>query len=1335
MGDYVSFKCANCGSVFLDEIEEGKKLRCRHCKCEYLREVETDEQRNARIKYITELNDAEKHLRISPPDFDKAESLFRYFINEYSNRYEGYWGLVRARHGIKYELDTNRKEVPSCYISAYEDFRNDSDFKKALELATHSIIYNDLKDKADLIADVCKEWREEARKYSYDIFISFKDENKELGISDADRIEMENLYRYLWRKGYRKVFFSPISLDELAGKHYDPYIFNALQTAKALIVYGSKPEYFTSTWVQNEWTRFLRMMDEGEKKKGSCIVAYKGFNARELPSGLHKIQAIDASKGSFYAEVMDKINEVFKEEKKVDSNEELMRKIAELERKQAEGKKEEQRRQEELQKKLEESQKQQEALEKSLEEEKKKLEEEKQKLAKEKQKNSENVIKQESKAVSEVESKPAEVASAKKKESDSNADDDFEIVDGYLKKYKGNKAEVVIPKEVTSIGDEAFKGCSSLTCITIPDSVTTIGNYAFRNCSSLTSVTISDRVRTIGDSAFWDCSSLASVTIGDSVTSIGSNAFYCCSSLTSITIPDSVTSIGKYAFYKCDSLTSMTIPNSVTSIGNDAFSGCSSLASVTIGDSVTSIGKYAFHKCDSLKDVYVFDVEAWLNIKFGTDYSRPNSYSTLHILDDNGNEVTDLVIPDGVTNIPDYAFVNAKNIISITIPDGVNTIGYHVFSGCSNLTSITIPDSATYIDNDAFDGTAYYNDESNWVDGVLYIGNHLIKAKNTISGEYVIKDGTIIIANSAFRYCRNLTVVTIPDSVTSIDWYAFSDCSSLTSITIPDSVTYIDNDAFDGTAYYNDESNWVDGVLYIGNHLIKAKNTISGEYVIKDGTITIADNALRNCDNLRSITIPNSVTSIGCNAFSGTAYYNDESNWVDDVLYVGNHLIEAKNTISGEYVIKDGTLTIAGFAFCDCDSLTSITIPDSVTSIGREAFQGCSSLTIYVNDLEQTKKWDPNWNPDGRPVKVIEKAASVVTGKASSSKTNVTPTAVVAKKENSNNFEIVNGCLRKYKGVNDEVVIPDGVTSIKGDYTKGVFRECKTVTKVTISNSVKTIGNYAFKGCSSLTSITIPDSVTSIGNYAFSGCSRLTGVTIPNSVASIGDYAFFACYSLTSITIPDSVTTIGKAAFASCPNLANIIVDKNNQNYKSINGNLYTKDGTTLIQYANGKKDTWFEIPTSVNSIGDYAFYDCKSLTSITIPDSVTSIGKEAFRWCSRLSSVIIPDSVTSIGWEAFGGCDNLSDITIGNSVSSIGWGAFRSCHKLTRLTIPYSVEKIDLSAFKYCSSLSSVTFKDPKGWIAKKTIPVPLLFLDNAKKAAKYLTSTFVEFDWTKKK
>ena len=258
------------------------------------------------------------------------------------------------------------------------------------------------------------------------------------------------------------------------------------------------------------------------------------------------------------------------------------------------------------------------------------------------------------------------------------------------------------------------------------------------------------------------------------------------------------------------------------------------------------------------------------------------------------------------------------------------------------------------------------------------------------------------------------------------------------------------------------------------------------------------------------------------------------------------------------------------------------------------------------------------------------------------------------------------------------VTIPNGVTSI----VNNAFYNCTSLTSVTIPNSVTSIGDGAFQICSGLTSVTItdiaawcniafssyssnplyyakhlyvnnvevtnlviPEGVTSIGNFAFLGCSGLTSVTIPNSVTSIGDLAFQTCSGLTSVTIPNSVTSIGNGAFIDCTGLTSINVASDNSNYCSVDGVLFNKDKTTLIQYP-GSKQGAYTIPNSVTSIGEYAFLGCSGLTTVTIGNSVTSIGDWAFSDCSGLTSVTIPNIVTSIGSGAFYGCTSLTSVT-----------------------------------------------------------------------------------------
>ncbi len=657
----------------------------------------------------------------------------------------------------------------------------------------------------------------------------------------------------------------------------------------------------------------------------------------------------------------------------------------------------------------------------------------------------------------------------------------YSSVDGVL--YNKDKSELLacpgrkagkltIPDGVKSIGDDAFKDCTELTSINIPNGVTSMGYSAFSGCTGLTSITIPDGVTSIENSAFYGCKNLVSVAIPDSVTSIGCYAFCWCTSLKNITIPKSVTDLGDTAFLGCESLVSITIPGNVTSIDMETFKGCTGLLSVILSNGVTSISSYAFSGCTSLA--------------------------------------------------------------SITIPDSVTSIGACVFENCTSLAKITVPDSVTYIGDGAFFNTAYYNNDNNWPGGVLYIGNHLIAANSDVmNGGYSVRKGTVDICNSAFEYCTELTSITIPDSVTSIGWGAFRLCAELADINIGNGVTNIGSYAFWGTAYYDNENNWEDGLLYINNYLIEASWDFNNGYSIKSGTKLIADSAFSGCGQLTSVTIPNTVTTIGSNAFYGCEQLISVT-IPNTVTNIGCRAF-SDCTALRRVVIPNSVTKIENNTFFGCSGLASVTIPRSVKSIEWGAFDGCYNLetVYYTGDLS-------SW------CKINFQCADDVGSNPMSYAT----------------YLYINGKLLR-----GEIAIPNDVTKI-GDET---FSGCDDLTSITIPDSVTSIGNRAFSECANLSSIIIPNSVTDIGYQAFYGCTSLSSVYIPNSVTSIDWGAFWGCTSLTSIVIPNSVTDINWDAFYECENLVITTLEGSfAHKYAVKNGIKFRFATSTSIKGANG---------------------------------------------------------------------------------------------------------------------------------------------------------------------
>ena len=347
--------------------------------------------------------------------------------------------------------------------------------------------------------------------------------------------------------------------------------------------------------------------------------------------------------------------------------------------------------------------------------------------------------------------------------------------------YSKTLSSIILPTEITSIGDSAFYQCRGLTSITIPDGVTSIGKGAFWSCSGLKSISFSTGLTSIGEEAFIMCHGLTSISIPSKVTSISKRAFRSCTGLTSITFPTGLTSIGDEAFFYCRSLTSITLPAGLTSIGGAAFDGCSSLTSLTIPDGVTSIGRGAFTSCSGLKSV---------TLPAGITSVAVNTFYRCLGL-------TSITIPDGVTSIGDAAFYGCSSLTSITLPTGLATIGSLAFSRCSSLTSITLPTGLATIGSSAFSGCSSLT-SLELPARLTILGDRAFSGCSSLTS-ITLPVGITRIYEVTFYNCSGLTSITLPTGVTSIGRHAFSGCSGLTSITIPTGVTSIGEDAFSQT--------------------------------------------------------------------------------------------------------------------------------------------------------------------------------------------------------------------------------------------------------------------------------------------------------------------------------------------------------------------------------------------------------------------------------------------------------------------------------------------------------------------------------------------------------
>ncbi|MGM9837118.1 MAG: leucine-rich repeat protein [Paludibacteraceae bacterium] len=504
------------------------------------------------------------------------------------------------------------------------------------------------------------------------------------------------------------------------------------------------------------------------------------------------------------------------------------------------------------------------------------------------------------------------------------------------------------------------------------------------------------------------------------------------------------------------------------------------------------------------------------------------------------------------------------NITSNTEPYTVE-VTYQTYATSSNysgLTTATIPETVTY------NGTTY---------SVTSIGYY------------------------AFYYCGSLTSVTIPESVTSIGDRAFYDCDGLTSVTIPESVMSIGKSAFSyvfnviyqgtatGTPWGASHMNcYVEGYLLFESEakkeLLDCARSATGEITIPNSVMNIGDYAFAGCRGLTSVTIPNSVTSIGNRAFQDCSGFLSIT-IPENVTSIGGCMCDGcTNLISvhwnakncGDfYVREEGTSIVSNIPFgdsqltaitfgdsveyipaCLCyemSSLTSVTIPENVTSIGQGAFLGVLNI-IYHGKIEG---WEAAW----WGAKAVNGYRDGCLVYESAAKTQLLGCSVAA---------------------TGEIIIPNSVTSIG----ERAFYDCSGLTSIAIPNSVTRIKKHAFYHCSHLTSITIPEGVKTISTYAFYGCSRLTSVVVPKSIISLQAYAFYDCSGLTSITIPKGVKSISAYAFYDCSDLSSITIP---DSVTSIEQHAF--DGCTGL--------TSVTIPESVTRIGTDAFRGCDSLTSI----------------------------------------------------------------------------------------------------------------------------------------
>uniref|UniRef100_UPI004024F45F leucine-rich repeat protein n=1 Tax=Candidatus Limisoma sp. TaxID=3076476 RepID=UPI004024F45F len=896
-----------------------------------------------------------------------------------------------------------------------------------------------------------------------------------------------------------------------------------------------------------------------------------------------------------------------------------------------------------------------------------------------------------------------------------------------------NLKNIAIPENVTEIPNGTFINCSSLAAITIPHGVSEIGSNAFYGCSSLTSIEIPEGVEYLYEQVFYGCTALESVKLPQNLLQIGNNCFYRCSSLENVTIPEGVTTIGNSAFYGCN-LNALTLPSTVTSIGGSAFGNNNNLKSIICNAATPPTLDYeAFSRgiTPSIK-VPLHSIASYRKAFGWKDFS--NYYGGEMIADGityriNEKEAMVAAVEPSLTeaNIPSavefegnrylvikingYAFADNTNLTAVTLPDGLVEIGNGAFSGCKNLESVTLPESLKTFGYNAF---------------------RSCKSLKTVK----IPSGVTAISSSCFRECSSLESVTIPEGVMTIEDGAFQSCN-LNALALPESLEAIGSSAFNGNQSLK-SVNIPAKVKTIEESAFY--NCGLTDLVIQEGVQTI-DNYAFNSNSLQNLTLPSTITSIGNNAFlfnsnlqsitcnaatpptlgdnafssgimpsikvplASIAAYKKAYGWKDFSNYYGGeeiidgvaYRIDDKGAYVQAAIMTESEIClaenvafegaqyplykIADNAFAGNGSITLVTVPATVETIGSNAFDGvtypiikikattppvlASKLPMLsaivppasVKAYKAANYWkDMTIIGEGKNDIEVTTSATVDLTEAIMTQAKITPASVTSIKVHGplTNDDIINALNTNMRSCY-AIDLSDAEIEALPD---GAFNGKIGLLEITLPAGLKAIGNNAFRGCFALRNeVTIPAGVETIGSYAFAGCRNAKfNPALPETLTAIGDYAFQNCANLYAVTLPASLQTIGVHAFEA-----------------------------SNVQEA--------VLPAGLKTIGAYAFRHCSNITRVTLPDGLTTLGEGAFQQCEALvtADLMNPMEITSIPRYAFDGCSGLRNVYLPFFIEAVGDYAFRGCASLRQIQFVAPTKTIGAYAFSGCRSLKSL--------------------------------------------
>lgn len=914
---------------------------------------------------------------------------------------------------------------------------------------------------------------------------------------------------------------------------------------------------------------------------------------------------------------------------------------------------------------------------------------------------------------------------------------------------------------VTTLGNYAFDGCSAITEVNLSNAVT-LGKNIFQNNTSLTHVILNDVVSTIGDSAFKGCVMLDTIdTCNLSAGTVTQNEAGVA------TLPGSLTTIGTYAFSQTAirevtiprGVTKL--PNNATSAssGSNVFNNCPMLEKVILHDALIAIGGYAFTNCVNLRTVQYMNAQGEVVGKEGEltlpegleiigNYAFGSGRGKDATLDEGerGPAVTKIVIPETVKFIGTFAFqdcVDATEVLylsssgksstsstgyaytlfdgctalrHVVLNDALSAIGYNAFRNCTSLTTIDIYDSTNKTTTENEEGVATLPSSLIYLDYNAFMNTAIreitIPRSLTILSSKVTSNTT---SSSVFADCTKLEKVILHDSLQSIGEETFMNCTSLKTIqyaqpdgtivgkdgevTLPNSLTLLGDSVFSGSAV--EKVIVPESVTKVGKYLFQDCTSLTevqyltSSYRYGTGTTNYSTYVFAGCTALEKVVLNDKISYLpdrffyGCSSLKTIQLYNST-----DKTTSGNE---------NEVRLPDAITHIGVSCFNSCSSVTSITLPSSLESIGSDAFLAFADIEIVipagVTEIgdnafcgHTVSVEDGNTAYFAQDGMLFSTDGTLLSAPADMTGTDgslVVPEDVV--KIGSYALNQVNGITQitvttdqiteySFAYFTGDVIVKLGESKVLASYAFADYRG----TSVVLPDGLEEIGSHAFWGASNLTKIDIPDTVQKVGAQLFRECSSLLSVTLPEGIETLGGYTFYMNSALTSVTLPSTLKTMGSKEFGSCSSLTSIVLPENLIEI----GSYPFQDCTSLKEVTilslqetssiSSASSAIFSGCTAIEKItlGDgvtilpnYFFYEMADVTQVDLPDNITTIGTYSFRY-SGITSLVVPASVTSIGTYAFADCASLETVYIPEGVTSLSNYLFQNCTALKNVYI-----------------------------------------------------------------